>query len=164
MPFVSPLALLGLLFIPLVVAMYLLKLRRDERIVPSTILWTRLVADVEANAPWQKLRRSLLFLLQLLLVALIALLAARPFLERPAGLAGDIVLVGDVSAPMAATDVAPAAPARSAAAKKATVDALRDLPSGGKVSVVAAGRTARVVTNQTAEVGRGRDAIGSPGG
>ncbi len=161
MPFISPLALLGFLFIPLVVAMYLLKLRRDERVVPSTILWTRLVADVEANAPWQKLRRSLLFLLQLLLVALIALLAARPFLERPAGLAGDIVLVVDVSASMAATDVAPVAADRLTAAKKAAVEALRDLPAGGKVSLVAAGRTARVVTNGTSDVGRVRDAIGS---
>ena len=62
MPFAAPLALLGLLFVPVVVAMYLLKLRRDEAVVPSTLLWTRLVADVEANAPWQRLRRSLLFL------------------------------------------------------------------------------------------------------
>ena len=68
MPFTTPLALLGLLFVPAVIAMYLLKLRRDEAVVPSTLLWTRLVADVEANAPWQKLRRSLLLLLQLLLV------------------------------------------------------------------------------------------------
>ena len=67
----------------------------------------RLVADVEANAPWQKLRRSLLLLLQLLLVVILALLAARPFLERPAGLARDIVLVVDTSASMGATDVAP---------------------------------------------------------
>jgi hypothetical protein len=161
MPFISPLALLGLLFIPLVVAMYLLKLRREERVVPSTILWTRLLADVEANAPWQKLRRSLLFLLQLLLVALIALLAARPFLERPAGLARDLVLVVDVSASMGATDVAPAATDRLEAAKRAAADALRDLPAGGKVSLVAAGRTARVVTNQTADVGRVRDALGT---
>jgi hypothetical protein len=161
MPFISPLALLGLLFIPLVVAMYLLKLRRDERVVPSTILWTRLVADVEANAPWQKLRRSLLFLLQLLLVALVALLAARPFLERPAGLAQDLVLVVDVSASMGATDVAPGASDRLEAAKQAAADALRDLPAGGKVSLVAAGRTARVVTNQTADVGRVRDALGT---
>ena len=87
--------------------MYLLKLRRDEAVVPSTLLWTRLVADVEANAPWQKLRRSLLLLLQLLLVVILALLAARPFLERPAGLARDIVLVMDTSASMAATDVVP---------------------------------------------------------
>ena len=87
--------------------MYLLKLRRDEAVVPSTLLWHKLVADVEANAPWQKLRRSLLLLLQLLLVIILVLLAARPFVERPAGLARDIVLVMDTSASMAATDVSP---------------------------------------------------------
>ena len=107
MPFTSPLALLGLLFVPAVIAMYLLKLRRDEAIVPSTLLWNRLVADVEANAPWQRLRRSLLLLLQLLLVIALAILAARPFIERPAGLARDIVLVIDASASMGATDVVP---------------------------------------------------------
>ena len=153
MPFTTPLALLGLLFIPAVVAMYLLKLRRDETIVPSTLLWTRLVADVEANAPWQKLRRSLLLLLQLLLVVILALLAARPFLERPAGLARDVVLVIDTSASMAATDVLPN---RLEAAKSAALAALRDLPTGGKVSVIAADRSARIVVNETTDLGRVR--------
>jgi von Willebrand factor type A domain/Aerotolerance regulator N-terminal len=156
MSFISPLALLGLAFLPAVVAMYLLKLRRDEAVVPSTLLWQRLVADVEANAPWQRLRRSLLLLLQLLLVLLLAALAARPFLERPAGLARDIVLVIDTSASMAATDVAPD---RLTAAKRLAVDALRDLPAGAKVSVVAAGRTARVVVNATTDLGRVRAAV-----
>jgi hypothetical protein len=156
MSFISPLALLGLAFVPVVVAMYLLKLRRDETVVPSTLLWQRLVADVEANAPWQRLRRSLLFLLQLLLVLLLAALAARPFLERPAGLARDLVLVIDTSASMAATDVAPD---RLTVAKAAALDALRDLPAGGKVSVVAAGRTARVVVNATTDIGRVRAAV-----
>ena len=158
MPFASPLALLGLLFLPVVVAMYLLKLRRDEAVVPSTLLWNRLVADVEANAPWQRLRRSLLLLLQLLLVIILALLAARPFLERPAGLARDIVLVVDASASMAATDVAPN---RLAAAKQAALDTLRDLPSGGKVSVIAAGRAARVIATGSSDMGRIRQAIAS---
>ncbi len=156
MPFTTPLALLGLLFIPAVVAMYLLKLRRDETIVPSTLLWTRLVADVEANAPWQRLRRSLLLLLQLLLVVILALLAARPFLERPAGLARDVVLVIDTSASMAATDVAPN---RLEAAKTAAIAALRDLPTGGKVSVIAADRSARIVVNETTDLGRVRQAL-----
>src|SRR5918994_5847044 len=119
--------------------MYLLKLRRDEAVVPSTLLWTRLVADVEANAPWQKLRRSLLLLLQLLLVVILALLAARPFVERPAGLARDIVLVLDTSASMAATDVTPD---RLTVAKQIAIETLRELPTGGKVSVIAADRTA----------------------
>ena len=126
MSFLAPLALAGLLFLPVVVAMYLLKLRRDEAVVPSTLLWQKLVADVEANAPWQRLRRSLLLLLQLLLVLILAFLAARPFVERPAGLAGDIVLVIDTSASMQATDVAPH---RLDAAKAAAIDALKDLPA-----------------------------------
>jgi len=157
-PFVSPLALLGLLFVPLVVAMYMLKLRRDERLVPSTLLWARLVADVEANAPWQRLRRSLLLLLQLLLVVILALLAARPFTERPAGLARDLVLVVDVSASMGATDVLPD---RLSRAKEEASAALRELPAGGRVSVIAAGRSARVVTNGTADLGRVKQAISS---
>ena len=153
---INPLALLGLLFIPLVVAMYMLKLRRDEAVVPSTLLWSRLLTDVEANAPWQKLRRSLLLLLQLLLVAILAFLAARPFLERPAGLAGDIIVVVDTSASMAATDVLPN---RLEAAKSAAIEALRELPTGGKVSVIAAERTARIVANETTDLSRVRQAI-----
>ena len=158
MPFASPLALLGLLFLPAVVAMYLLRLRRTETIVPSTLLWQRLAADVEANAPWQRLRRSLLFLLQLLLVIVLALLAARPFIARPAGLARDIVLIVDTSASMAATDVAPD---RLAAARATALDALKDLPAGGKVSVIEAGRTARIVAAATSDLGHVRQAIDS---
>lgn len=158
MPLTTPIALLGLLFVPAVVAMYLLKLRREETTVSSTLLWQRLVADVEANAPWQRLRRSLLFLLQLLLVIILVLLAARPFIERPAGLARDIVLVVDTSASMGATDLSPN---RLAAAKSAALDALRDLPAGGKVSVIEAGRTARIVAAGSSDLGRVRLAIES---
>src|SRR6266542_633231 len=158
MPFIAPLALAGLVFVPLVVAFYLLKLRRDERPVPSTLLWQRLVADVEANAPWQRLRRSLLLLLQLLLVLVLVFLAARPFIERPAGLARDLVLVIDASASMGASDVAPD---RLSVAKTRAIEALRDLPAGGRVSVIAAGRTAKVVANGTDDMARVRAAIGS---
>lgn len=156
MPFTTPLALLGLLFVPAVVAMYLLRLRRTETVVPSTLLWQRLAADTEANAPWQRLRRSLLFLLQLLLVVALAVLAARPFLERPAGLARDLIVIVDTSASMSATDIGPN---RLAAAKEAAKDALRDLPAGGRVSVIEAGRTARVLVTGTSDIGRVRAAI-----
>ena len=103
MPFAAPLALLGLAFVPLVVAFWMLKLRRTERTVGSTLLWQRFGEDLQANAPWQRLRRSFLLFLQLLLVVLLALLAAQPFAERPATLARDLVVVVDASASMAAT-------------------------------------------------------------
>lgn len=156
MPFITPLALAGLVFIPAVIAMYMLKLRRDQAVVPSTLLWSRLLTDVEANAPWQRLRRSALLLLQLLLVIALVLLAARPFLERPAGLARDIVLVMDTSASMAATDVAPN---RMAAARAAAIEALADLPTGGRVSVIAVDRSARILVNDTTDLSRVRQAL-----
>jgi hypothetical protein len=155
-PFLAPLGLLGLLFIPLIVALYILRLRRDERTVSSTYLWQQLVRDVEANAPWQRLRRSLLLLLQLLLVIALAVIVARPFGERPAGLARDLVLVIDASASMRATDVFPD---RLAAAKRAAIDALADLPSDGRVSVVVSAEAARQVANEVTDKGRATRAI-----
>src|SRR5918997_2733571 len=145
MGLLAPLALIGLLAVPIIVAFYMLRLRRPVRAVSSTFLWQELVRDVEANAPWQRLRRSLLLLLQLLLAILLAVLVARPFAERPAGLARDLVLVIDASASMAATDVFPD---RLTAAKRSAIEAMAQLPADGRVSVVAAGETARVVANE----------------
>ena len=71
----------------MIVALYLLKLRRTEREVSSTYLWRRMVRDVEANAPWQKLRPNLLLLLQLLfLAALIFALTHMQYALTPATL------------------------------------------------------------------------------
>ncbi len=67
---IAPLALIGLLAVPVIVAFYMLRLRRRDVPVGSTFLWQQLVRDVEANAPWQRLRFSWL-LLVLLLVALL---------------------------------------------------------------------------------------------
>lgn len=151
MPLIAPLALLGLVFLPLIIAFYILRLRRPEQTVSSTVLWQHLVRDVEANAPWQRLRRSLLLLLQLLLVIALVVVVARPFSERQASLSRDVVLVLDVSASMAATDLFPD---RLAAGKRAVLEALRDLPAEGRVSVIAAGTTARVVANEVTDRGR----------
>jgi len=71
MSFLAPLFLaLSALAIPIVI-LYMLKLRRRETEVSSTMLWRMVLRDREANAPWQRLRRNLLLLLQLLLLALL---------------------------------------------------------------------------------------------
>ena len=73
MNFLTPAAFALAALIPVVIAMYLLKLRRTEQIVSSVYLWRRMVRDVEANAPWQRLRRNLLLILQLLVLAALIL-------------------------------------------------------------------------------------------
>lgn len=157
MSFLTPLALLSALIIgPIIVAMYLLKLRREDRRVSSTFLWQRIVRDVEANAPWQKLRRNLLLLLQLLLLLLLALALARPFF-RTTGIAGrNLIVIVDRSASMQAIDIAPS---RLAAAKQQAIELIDQLPDGGRATVIAAGGQMEVPVAATTDRRQLRDAI-----
>jgi Ca-activated chloride channel homolog len=136
MSFLAPLAFGLSLLIPVIVAMYLLKLRREERTVSSTFLWQRMVRDVEANAPWQKLRRNLLLLLQLLLLIALIFALARPFILTT-GIAGqNLILIIDRSASMASTD---ASGTRLDAAKAEALRLLDQLPDEGRATVIAIG-------------------------
>lgn len=105
MQLLTPLALAGgLLAIP-VILLYMLRLRRQELEVSSIMLWQQLLQDTEANTPWQRLRRNLLLLLQLLILALLVFALARPFITVPAPGSGQIALLLDASASMNADDV-----------------------------------------------------------
>jgi hypothetical protein len=157
MSLLAPFALLGALVVgPLIVAMYLLKLRREERTVSSTFLWRKMVRDVEANAPWQKLRRNILLLLQLLLLLLLVLALARPFF-RTAGISGrNLIVIIDRSASMAATDLAPT---RLEAAKRQAIELIDQLPDGGRATVIAAGGQMDMPASATTDRRQLRDAI-----
>lgn len=100
--FTSPLAAwLFLLTIPLVI-FYFLKLRRPRVEIPSLALWRRVLNDQRVNSPFQKFKRNLLLLFQLLLLFCLILAAMQPF--RPAGAerARFIPVLIDCSASMAA--------------------------------------------------------------
>src|SRR5213080_3550123 len=104
MSFLTPLALaLGVLAGPIIL-LYMLRLRRREVQVSSTLLWQQILQDRTANAPWQRLRRNLLLLLQLLLLLLLVLTLARPFVFQDTIASGNLVVVLDGSASMQATD------------------------------------------------------------
>lgn len=159
MSLLAPLALLGAAIVgPLIVAMYLLKLRREERPVSSTFLWQRMVRDVEANAPWQKLRRNLLLLLQLLLMLLLVFALARPFFAAQ-GISGtNLIVIIDHSASMGATDEQPT---RLAAAKAKAIQLVDQLADGGRATVIAAGGEMQVPAAATTDRRELRSAIES---
>lgn len=104
MPFLKPAALtLSVLAIPIIL-LYMLKLRRREQIISSTLLWLDLVKDRHANAPWQRLRRNILLILQLLILAALVTGVARPYLVSNASSGGNLIVLLDSSASMQAMD------------------------------------------------------------
>jgi Ca-activated chloride channel family protein len=143
---ILPLALIGLVSLPIIVAYYMLRLRRRDVPVGSTFLWQQLVRDVEANAPWQRLRFSWLLLLQLLIALVVVIAAARPFATVSSDLAANVVLIIDTSASMGAQD--PEGD-RMALARSAAKRVIGELPEGGRVTVVAADDSAHVLVSET---------------
>jgi len=126
---------------PAVVLLYFLKLKRTPLEVPSTYLWHKSIEDLNVNSLWQRLRRNLLLLLQLLLIALAMLALLQPG-WRSQILSGDrFIFLIDNSASMNATDVAPS---RLAEAKRQVLELIGEMDSADVAMVVSFSDTARV--------------------
>jgi hypothetical protein len=144
--FLTPIfLLLGLLAIPIIL-MYMLRLRRREVMVSSTLLWQKLLRDREANAPWQKLRRNLLLLLQLLILAALVLALARPFFPIPSLISGSTVVLLDGSASMQATD---GNSPRFESAKAEVNTLINDLGGDNQMTLIHVGHTPTVLASAT---------------
>lgn len=88
-----------------IILLYFLKLRRQPMQVPSTFLWARTIEDLHVNSLLQRLRRSLLLFLQLLVVAMAAIALLRPGWEASQEAGRRQIFVLDQSASMNASDV-----------------------------------------------------------
>ena len=148
MSFLSFSAFWFALTIPVVVLFYLLKCKRKLRLVSSTVLWQRFLAESRANAPFQKLRRNLLLFLQVLLLLLAVLALARPYLADQLAGGALQVLVMDASASMQSADVAPS---RFEAAREAALELVNGLKDSDQMVIVAAGARTAVVQSPTSE-------------
>ena len=159
MSFLTPLfLLLGLLAGPIII-LYMLRLRRREVMVSSTLLWQKLLRDREANAPWQKLRRNLLLILQLLILAALVFALARPFLPSPSIISGSVVVLLDASASMQATDIEPT---RFEAAKAEVAQLINNLSGNSQMTLIKVGQTPTVLaaaTNDRPQLQRALDAV-----
>jgi len=148
MSFLTPFALLlSLIAIPIII-LYMLKLRRREVEVSSTLLWQLLMRDREANSPWQRLRRNLLLLLQLLLLVMLVLALARPFLRVPTIATGTVVVLLDGSASMNASDVEPS---RFEAARATVRQLINDLAVGSRMSLILVGHQPEALASATTD-------------
>ncbi len=161
MGILAPLALAALPLLGLILALYLLKLRRPMAPVASLHLWDSLTRDREANSLWQRLRVSLLLILQLLALLVLILALARPWLSTSEPVGQHVIIIVDVSASMASADA-------DERGNKTRIDAARDqadsivdnLPQDGTATLITSDAHASVVVPATADRARLREAIG----
>lgn len=91
-----------LITIPLLVLLYILKRKYREEVIPSTLLWNEVYKNTRANTPWEKLRKNIMLLLQIIILLLLILSLMRPFLNFGGKTYKNIILVIDNTASMAA--------------------------------------------------------------
>ncbi|GAE10013.1 VWA domain-containing protein [Paenibacillus sp. JCM 10914] len=96
---------LGLWFgltLPAIILMYMFKRKYVDTTVPSGLLWERVLRNLEANRPWQRLQNRLLLWLQLLVAALLVFALMQPFMKVSGGGSAHMVIVADTSGSMSA--------------------------------------------------------------
>jgi aerotolerance regulator-like protein/VWA domain-containing protein len=136
MEFLTPLGFaLASLAVPIIL-LYMLRLRRKQVQVSSTFLWQQLLRDQQANAPWQKLKRNLLLILQLLILTALIIAFARPTIKVPTVATGSVIVLLDASASMNATDVTPS---RFEAARHSVDDLINGLSSASSMTLILVG-------------------------
>lgn len=94
-----PLGLLALLFIVGLILIYILKPKYQDKKVASTYVWKLSLQYTKRKVPWQWLRNSLLFIIQLVIFAMFAFALARPYIVL-ATTQGEKIVILDASASM----------------------------------------------------------------
>ncbi|MCX7397334.1 MAG: BatA and WFA domain-containing protein [Planctomycetales bacterium] len=138
-----------LALIPLII-LYFLKLRRPKMEVPSLVLWQSVVNDQRVNSPFQKFRRNLLLLLQILLLCLLVLALMQPFLSADAEVAQYMPVLIDCSASMAAMDEI-TGKSRLELVKEQVREQIESLSGDQKMSLFAFSATGRRLTDFTSD-------------
>jgi hypothetical protein len=126
----------GLLALPLVL-FYILKVKREEKPVGSTLLWRQAMAEMQAQIPFRRLRRDWLLLLELLILSALVLAAAGPFRETLVTRGRRSVLVLDASSSMLSQE-------RFAQAKGDAAKLLSGMKAGDQVLLIRAGTLPQV--------------------
>jgi Ca-activated chloride channel family protein len=157
--FLAPLFFSFLALIPIVILLYLLKLRRTPVTVPSTILWHKSLQDLTANAPFQRLRKNLLLLLQIVVLLLLVFGMARPYVKAEGTQGANVILLIDRSASMQTVEADEKT--RIEIAREKALEMVDEMVGGDKMMVVAFADKSDVLCELTTDRYRLRRAIRS---
>jgi len=148
--FLAPWAGGAFAVLPVIVVFYLLKLRREDRVVSSTLLWRRSVDNLQANSPFERLRANLLLLLQLLVAAALAFGLTRPLMNLASKQGASRALLIDVSGSMAARDGEGGA-TRMEDAKGLAIEQIDAMLPGDEMMLVAFANSGEVLSSFTSD-------------
>lgn len=144
--------------IPALLVLYFLKLRRREMPVSSTILWKKAIQDLQVNAPFQKLRRNLLLLLQLLLLIALLFALAKPVANVTPTPGQTTVILIDRSASMSAKN-ADGKGTRLDEAKRRAKELVASMPREATAMVIAFDDAPEMMQTWTSDGAQLRQAI-----
>ncbi|MBQ8416267.1 MAG: VWA domain-containing protein, partial [Clostridia bacterium] len=99
MSFLYPMGLLGLLGIPILIIIYIIKSKYTEQTIPSTYLWTLSERFLKRRNPLSRLAGIISLILQIAAVLVISLIIAHPVFTVPGG-AHEYCFVLDASGSM----------------------------------------------------------------
>ena len=141
-----PLALL--VCIPIIILLYMLKQKAQEYPFSSSMLWKEIFNNIEATKPWEKLKKNLLMILQILTILLLIVALMAPYLKRGGRRYDNVVLVIDTSASMGLRYNEDHT--RLEEAVERAVDYIDSLSETSQVTILTAGQEAQIVkTNVT---------------
>lgn len=137
-----PAALAFAVIIPIILLLYFMRPKRQERVIGSVLLWQQALQDLQASRPWQRLRFTPLLLLQLLAALVIIIVLTRPAILYNSPVSGNTIIILQTSASMQATDVAPS---RFEAAKNSIADFIDQLGPNDRLSLITMSQTPQVL-------------------
>lgn len=147
MTWLQPWAAWFLAGLPLIVLLYLLKVRRRPATVSTLIFWQRVLEEHRRRALFQKLRHVFSLLLHLLIFALIVAALARPTFDRLVQNGSSTVIILDTRARMQAIE--PDGEARFAKAVRLARQAIRDASASRHFAVLTLGAQPNVAASFT---------------
>ena len=152
MTFIRPAAyfLFALLAVPIL--LYLLQMPRKRMLMPSLLLWRRMLKDRPSSQSWRWLRTLLSFLLQVAILLLLIFAVGKPVFNSVSGEGDVAIILLDVSNSMNA-------PVHAGGGERTRFDDAREvarsiidsMPSGNRLALVAVSGSPEVVSGLTDE-------------
>ena len=89
-----------LLTIPPVIMLYILKRKYKEEVISSSLLWKEVYKNTRANTPWEKFKKNIMLLLQIIIILSVILALMSPFISIGGQSYKNIIIVIDNTASM----------------------------------------------------------------